>query len=251
MSKSMNHAQRGLLLFVLAAGACQTPAPAATATAPSATTPTPASTSTPSPSPVPPTITATPAPAPRLFTDEFDQDVPNWSFLQATTGDVAPPPAITNGLLRLDIPNPNQWLYEIYAPHTYTDVRIDARVELGAGGPGAAGVICRYDQGTGWYEFNIYADQTYTLLFGQWLAEGIARYTPLVVTQSEEITPSVNEIGLVCQGDILTPYVNGVQLRRRQETLHVLSEGAVGLSAASFESAPLVILFDWVRVTEP
>jgi hypothetical protein len=139
----------------------------------------------------------------------------------------------------LDIPFPNQWLYEIYAPHTYADVRIDARVELGAGGPGAAGVICRYDRGGGWYEFNVYADQTYTLLFGQWLAEGIARYTPLVVSESEEITPSVNEIGLVCQGDILTPYVNGVQLRRRQETLHVLSGG---LSAPRpLESAPLVI----------
>ena len=54
----------------------------------------------------------------------------------------------------------------------------------------------------------------YTILFGQWLAEGIARYTPLVVSQSEEIRPTVNEIGLVCQDDVLTPYVNSVQLRQ-------------------------------------
>jgi hypothetical protein len=89
------------------------------------------------------------------------------------------------------------------------------------------------------------------LLFGQWLADGVARYTPLVVAKSEEIAPSVNEIGLQCDGDILTPYINGVQLRRRQEKLHVLEQGQVGISASSFESAPLVILYDWVSVAEP
>jgi hypothetical protein len=161
------------------------------------------------------------------------------------------PLGITNGYLRLDLPNANQWIYEIIPLHTYADVRIDARVELDAGGQGTIGLICRYDPRVGWYEFNIHADRTYTLLFGQWLAEGIPHYTPLAIAESEKILPGMNEVGLVCEGNILTPYVNGVQLRRRQETLHVLEDGQVGLSAASFESAPLRMLVDWVSVDNP
>ena len=115
----------------------------------------------------------------------------------------------------------------------------------------SAGVICRYNPAGGWYEFNIHPDGTYTILFGQWLADGIARYVPLVVSQSEQIRPTVNEIGLVCQDDVLTPYVNSVQLRRRQETQHVLTDGQVGVSGASADAGGVVISFDWISVGSP
>jgi hypothetical protein len=122
---------------------------------------------------------------------------------------------------------------------------VDVNADLGMSGEGR-----RADLPTrpaaGWYEFNIYADSTYAILFGQWLAEGVARYTPLVISEAEAIRPGANEIGLACEGDVLTPYINGVQIRRRQERLHVLHEGQVGVSAASFETAPLVIVVDWV-----
>jgi len=172
-------------------------------------------------------------------------------FLQAAAGGEELDVAAAGGSLRLTLGTPNQWAYALYDAHTYADVRVDARVEFSAGGQGATGLICRYDPAAGWYEFNIYADRTYTLLFGQWLAEGVARYTPLVVASSEKIDAAVNEIGLVCAGDVLTPYINGVQLRRRQETQHVLHEGQVGISAASFESASLSILVDWIGAGDP
>ena len=195
--------------------------------------------------------TATPSPPPRLFTEDFSAGSPGWTFLQASAGQEAAAPGVSNGFLRFDLPAPNQWLYEIYPSQRYSDVRLDAQVELGANGQAAAGLICRYDPAAGWYEFNVYADQTYTLLFGQWLTNGVAHYTPLVIDKSEKIAPSTNEIGLQCQGDILTPYINGVQLRRRQEKLHVLEQGQVGISASSFEDSPLVILYDWVSVSQP
>jgi hypothetical protein len=155
------------------------------------------------------------------------------------------------GSLRLSLAAANLWALAVYEPHTYTDVRVDAQVDLGTSGEGAAGLICRHDPAAGWYEFNIYADHTYAVLFGQWLAEGVARYTPLVVSESEAIRPGANEIGLACEGDVLTPYINGVQIRRRKETVHVLHKGQIGVSAASFETAPLVIVVDWVRVGNP
>ena len=156
-----------------------------------------------------------------------------------------------SGSLRLNLGAANLWALAVYEPHTYTDVRLDALVDLGTSGEAAAGLICRHDRAAGWYEFNIYADNTYALLFGEWLAEGVARYTPLVVSESEAIRPGANKIGLACEGSVLTPYINGVQLRRRQEALHVLHQGQVGVSAASFETAPLDIVIDWIRVSSP
>jgi hypothetical protein len=89
------------------------------------------------------------------------------------------------------------------------------------------------------------------LLFGQWLAEGVARYTPLVRSESEKIQPGANEIGLSCAGNILTPYINGTQLRKRQENTFVVASGKIGISAASFEDLPVTISYDWVQVSEP
>ena len=49
------------------------------------------------------------------------------------------------------------------------------------------GLVCHYDEQDGWYEFNISNDGTYNLLYGQWLAEEIARYTPILNDTSERI----------------------------------------------------------------
>ena len=110
------------------------------------------------------------------------------------------------GFLVFDLTGPNQWVYALYSVPAYTDIRVDAQVEFRAGGTGAFGIVCRYGEQQGWFEFNIYADQTYELLFGQWLSPGLARYTPLFNGGSEKIKADANEIGLVCQGNTLTPY---------------------------------------------
>ncbi len=194
--------------------------------------------------------TSTPAPAPRTFQEDFQGGLGQWSFLQVDNGSTAPDPRLSAGYLRFDLTGTNQWLYALYAPHNYTDVRVDASIAFGSGN-NAAGVVCRYSKANGWYEFNIYPDQTYVLLYGQWLAPGVARYTPLFRSSSEKIRADENDIGLLCQGNVLTPFINGVQLRQRPENTFGLTNGQVGLSAASFETAPISILVDWVKVAEP
>lgn len=247
----MRWARGWLLLACLAAAGClpaATPAPVESVVRPSATRTT-------RPSPVPATSTAVPtatlAPAEREFTQEFEGGLPYWEFLQAGAAHDPLTPMATGGALRLELTAAYDWAYALYEAHLYADVRVEARVEFEAAGEVSAGVICRYDPALGWYEFNIHADQTYALLFGQWLQEGIARYTPLVVSRSEEITPTENEISLECVEDKLTPHINGIQIRTRQEKLHVLTEGKVGVSAASFGSAPLGVSYDWIRVGIP
>jgi hypothetical protein len=115
------------------------------------------------------------------------------------------------------------------------------------------GLICRYDEQDGWYEFNISNDGSYNVLQGQWLAEGVATYTPILDDSSDQIARgnSINEIGLGCYDDIVQLYING-QLIRNLNVEHIgLTGGKVGLSMGSFEEPPVILSFDWVQVGEP
>jgi hypothetical protein len=190
-------------------------------------------------------------PAPRTFAEEFDGGLPYWTFQQIDFGQAAATPNAEGGFLVFDLPASNQWLYALYSVPDYADIRVDALVEDRAGQDGAVGVVCRYSEEQGWYEFNIYTDQTYELLYGQWLAPGLPRYTPLFRGVSPKIKGDANEIGLVCQGDILTPFINGTQLRIWQEDKFGLKSGKIGISTASFAAVPFSVAYDWVKVSQP
>lgn len=168
-------------------------------------------------------------------------------------GQPASSPSAKSGSLVFDLSAPNQWLSSIYNAQEYNDVRVDAQAGFLSGNDGALGVICRYSKTNGWYEFNIYADQTYMLLYGQWLTEGMASYVPLYQGESEKIRVGgeANEIGLSCRANILTPYINGVQMRKWEEKKFGLTNGEIGISASAFENAPITAGFDWVKVSEP
>ncbi len=238
-----------LLILTLLGGACQTATAVPLSVVESST---PVATPTkPEVSLTPPAPTQTLQPAPRTFTEEFDGNMPYWSFLQIDNGQLAGDPIIDSGFLVFDLQAPNQWVYALYDGQEYADVRVDAKVEASTAGDGGLGLVCRYDEKSGWYEFNIFADQTYEILFGQWLAHGVARYTPLVRIESEKIRANVNEIGLLCEGNTLTPFINGTQMRKWQDQKIGLKGGVIGVSASSFNDIPLQIAVDWVKVSEP
>ena len=208
-------------------------------------------TAVPSLSPVPSsTPTETLAPAPRTFNEGFDGSMPYWTFQQIGNGQPFPGPSAEAGYLVFDLTAPNQWVYALYGGQDYQNVRVDAQVGVRAG-DGALGVVCRYNEKDGWYEFNIYSDQTYMLLYGQWLAPGIAHYSPLYHGNSEKIKSGANEIGLLCDGSSLTPFINGVQMRKWDEQKFGLTQGKIGITAASFADVPFNAAYDWVKVSEP
>jgi hypothetical protein len=232
--------------------ACQLKTAASTPLPPTATEPpSPTATASPSPSPIPPTAIQTFPPAPRTFTEQFEGILPYWTFQQIDFGQPAATPKVAGGFLVFDLPGPNQWVYALYSIPDYADIRLDAQVEDRAGQAGAVGVVCRYSEEQGWYEFNIYADQTYELLYGQWLAPGVARYTPLFRGESPKIEGDANQIGLVCQGNTLTPFINGTQMRIWQDNKFGLKNGKIGISAASFAAVPFTVAYDWVKVSLP
>jgi hypothetical protein len=192
----------------------------------------------------------TPTPIPLFFTDEFDSaNTIAWTSFQ-TGGETSPTLTIENGLLRFDLSSPDTWFYAIHSAHNYQDVNVTAKF---SGPPsGSAGLVCRYSQ-SGWFEFNIASDGTYSVLFGQLLSDGVASYIPIAGDPSEYLIPGSMdyEIGLTCQQNFLLLHINGKLFRKLDVARYELTEGKAGISTSSFENSPVVVTFDWFKVREP
>ena len=226
----------------------ETPAPVPSSTAPPPPTPIPV-TDTPAPTATP---ALSPTPLPRFFTDEFDSSLTGWAILQAGN-DSVPIVKTENGSLSLQMDSPFSWLYTVYGAQDYANVRIDAQFTNQAGSPSSMGLICRYSEEDGWFEYNVSTDGSYNLLYGSWLAVGIADYLPITDGSSNLIQPSgaPQLIGLACSDTALALYINDTIIRNVDVTNYGLTEGKVGITASSYENTPVVVALDWVKVSEP
>lgn len=200
-----------------------------------------------------PTLTLTPQPPERFFTEDFDEIPTYWSMLNASGNSNSFNNFTEDSALTFELSSPNAWLYAIYGAFEYESVHIEAHIESRGSSVYAVGLVCNYSEQDGWFEFNIYGDGTYNLLYGQWLADGIARYTPILNDFSSRITTgnAVNVVGLDCYESIVQLYVNDKIIRKLDVARFDLTDGKVGLSLASFEETPIVLAIDWVKVSEP
>lgn len=193
----------------------------------------------------PTSLPPTPEPPPLYFTDEFTSDSAYWKFSQ-TGGLSLPTTSFVNDTLQINISSPDTWMIGIHNAHTYNNVFIKTKANITS--TGSFGLICRYNE-NGWYEFNVYSDGTYNLLYGKQLTEGVAKYIPLSTEFSGHITPS-SEIGLHCQDNTLLLYVNNNLVKRVDVTNYGLGEGNIGITASSVTESPVEINFEWLQVSE-
>lgn len=236
----------GCFLFITA---CQGATPVAVKESTSTAT------AQPTPEPATATITFTPAPTfsptpvPLYFTDEFNtSDTASWATFQ-TGGATIPTLRIENGLLRFDLSSPDSWYNAIHITHEYEDVSLTAKF---SGPPnGSTGLICRHSE-QGWYEFSIASDGTYSVLFGQLLGDGVASYLPIANSTSEYLAAGVMdyEIGLTCQQNQLSLFINGKLIRNLDVSRFALDSGKSGIAVASFQDPSAIATIDWFRVTE-
>ena len=228
--------------------ASQTPVPSLSSTSTPLPTSIPA---TASPTPFP-TLALSPTPFPRFFTEEFDASLAGWVILQAGN-DGVPNISNENGHLILQMDLPYTWLYTLYGAQDYSNVRIDVQFENRALTPSSVGLICRYSDEAGWFEYNVSTDGTYNVLYGSWLSVGIAEYLPIMDGVSKEIQPSgaIQKIGLICSDTTLSLFINETLIRRADVSRYELTEGKVGVEASSYENTPIVIGVDSVTISEP
>jgi len=239
----------GCLILITA---CQTTTPTpAPLPSPTATVPPTPIPFTPTPEPTA-TLALSPTPFPRFFTDEFDSSLAGWVILQAGNESI-PNTKTENSNFILQMDSPFSWLYAIYGAQDYANVRIDAQFTNQAGSPSSTGLICRYSEEDGWFEYNVSTDGSYNLLYGSWLAIGIADYLPITDGVSNLIQPSgaPQLIGLTCSNTALTLYLNDTIIRNVDVTNYGLIDGKVGITASSFENTPIIVLLERVSVSEP
>ncbi len=242
--------KRTLLIGLLLLTACQVTPPASTATAIRFIPTLPPATVTQTFSPTP---SFTPAPAPRFFVEEFEHPPTQWTTIYALGEAGQTNLSQQNSKLTFELYDANTWLYAIYNAYQYEAVHLETRVEASQSPVNAMGLICHYNEQSGWYEFNLSSEGHYTLLYGQWLAQGIAHYTLIRSEVSERIQRgnAINELGLDCANNNVQLYINGKLIRKIDVSRFGLAGGKVGIAVASFDDLPIILSFDWFKVSEP
>jgi len=242
----------GCLVFITS---CQTATPTPEPSLFPTETPLPAS-----PTPIPasqtpeptPTLEPTPTPLPQYFTTKFDSSLAGWTILQAGN-EAIPNISAENNTLRLQMDSPYTWLYVLYGPFDYADVHLETEFINSALSPASAGLICRYSETDGWLEYNVSTDGAYNILYGTWLDTGVADYLPILDGVSKEVKQSgeTQKIALTCIGTTLRLYVNDVVIRTVDVSSYELAAGKVGLTASSYGSTPVIVVFDSVTINVP
>jgi len=188
--------------------------------------------------------------APSYFTEEFDSSsLPNWSYFYFGDSENDFSLFTENGQLVFDITVPQTYVYLSYDPYTYTNVRLDAEAMNNGSNDNAISLFCRYQDGVGWYEFNISSGGLWSILRYD---EPTNDFVRLYDGGSYSINMGkgqANTFSLVCSGNQISAYINNRLVRTVSDNSY--SDGQVGISASSFESGDALVGFDWVSVSEP
>jgi hypothetical protein len=201
----------------------------------------------------PPPATPT-AESQQFFTDEFDNGVANWNPF-VTNGELSQLDfAAKDSKLNFDLKQKQLWTYALYTPQTYTDVRIDTKVDNRGQNENNISLICRYDKERGWYEFSVANSGLYWIYFGKWDSNGsTASYAVIADGGSNNIKQglAINTYGMTCKGNTISVYINDKEVKRVDDNAHGLREGQIGIGVSSFRRLPIEVEFDWVKISQP
>ena len=163
--------------------------------------------------------------------------------------------------MSFELPSPETYAYTDRVDAVYGDVFVEAEFETFKGGPNGIAVICR-GSNRGWYELRIttinssgrpYAGSYELYRYDYSLKEqgknpyyNLLRNMPRINSVDVVNGYSYNTIGLICEGNQIRPFINGVeQFPNKQQVFDdVLTEGTVGVGAMSFGGGPVEIVFN-------
>jgi hypothetical protein len=216
----------------------------------------------------------TPAPQnQKFFTEEFDGDLSAWyGFLVDRKRDPAQAVIVKEQTVQekpeeykdintsaqdsfylFNIPRRQTTIYSFFDGFNYDDVRVDVRVDSRNINANYVTLICRYTETDGWYEFRIAHNGLYGIYFAKPNATGLITFRTIADGGSTKVKAgnAVNEYSIICQGNELMLYINGELTKTASDGLGVLRTGKVGVSVASLDSLPVLVGYDWVKISEP
>jgi len=145
------------------------------------------------------------------------------------------------------------YAYSYYEAFSYSDVRVDARIDSRNVNANKAGLICRYSEKEGWYEFSIANNGLYNIYFAKPNAQGLITYRRIADGGSNKVNVgnASNEYSIICQGNKLSLYINGDLIKQTSDDLSTLRSGKIGVSVTSANSLPVIVGYDWIEISEP
>jgi len=198
--------------------------------------------------------------AQQFYTEEFDANTNYWKYLVVNGSKSQIVDGIVGlmsirqvgGLLSIDLQGPGAWIYAIYEPFTYNNVRLDVKVANRGSNNNNVSLICRKSD-AGWYEFDIANSGLYQILYAKIQPDQTVDYSYIADGGSAKISSGMkqNEYGIICQGSTLSLYINGDEVRTLDENKYLLPEGNIGVSVSSFRDVPVIVDFFWVKISQP
>lgn len=181
------------------------------------------------------------------YESDFDAPLSDWVYFLMNGQESGVSADISDSKLKIDIQDPQTWIYFYLDPLDVADVGIGTRYENLGRNSNSVSLICRYSD-QGWYEFNVAMDGTYNIYrYDSTLGDYVALYSG--GSTAINIGKDTNEIVAVCIGNQLTLVVNDTTVRT--VTDKNLKSGKVGLSLSSFDSTPIVGEFDYFVAIVP
>jgi hypothetical protein len=209
----------------------------------------------PQPTEVPPTEAQPPteeAPsASEFFTEEFDSEdaLANWESFTLGNGEDRNLVIQQEGdHLLFDLGDEDLYVYYMYTPHEYDDVAIKLNATNRGRNNNNVSLVCRMNsEGTQWYEFSVESGGLWYLYAFDEKYNTIANGGTQALKQGRE----VNEYGMTCQGDEITLFINGEELRAVTDSNYGFSSGMVGFNISSLNVLPITVEVNWFEIAQP
>jgi hypothetical protein len=184
------------------------------------------------------------------FTENFDGDLSSWTYFLMSGDESKMDLYPEAGYLVFDLQGENLYVYVLYDEYTYTDVRIEVRAENRAKNQNDVSLLCNYTERFGWYEFAIGNDGLYAIWVYSELDGGYFRMASGGSTNIN-MGRDTNVYSVVCRGNKLELYINGILEREYTDSKYNLREGQVGLGVSSHYVLPILVEVDYFSISVP
>ncbi len=183
-----------------------------------------------------------------FFTEYFDGDLGNWSYLVNYGDENGVGLSATSGGLNVLLTSTDTSVYVFYDPYVYTDVILEIQAENLGRNNNNISLVCRYDENREtWYEFSIANSGLYDIYAYDGGYNTIFSGGSNLIKQGRET--NVYTIG--CIGDTLSLFINGQEVRTVRDTTYRFKEGQVGLNLTSFNVTPIEVDFNYFTIAQP
>lgn len=186
-----------------------------------------------------------------FFTEEFESNfvADNWQYFTLGSGDDSDLVIQQEGdHMLFDLGDEDLYVYYMYTPYIYEDVSIVLNAENQGRNNNNVSLVCRMNEdGSQWYEFSVESGGVWYLYAVDGKYNILSNGGTTALRQGRE----VNEYRMDCEGNEITLYINGNEIKSVPDTKYGFDEGSVGFNISSLNVLPITVEVNWFEIAVP